>query len=127
VLLGQPVTRKARRSLTANVASRFWISLRRSAGLSLFSKYFVEHLLVERQIRHQLFQPAVLVLELPELLDLARRHLAEPFLPPVPGLLADPKLPTDLHHRGAVIHLLQGQGDLLVRKSALPHGLILSS
>ena len=127
MLLGQPVTRKARRSLTANVASKFRISLRRSAGLSLFSEHFVEHLLVERQICHQLLQPPVLVLELLELLDFARSHPAELLLPAIEGLLADPELPTDFRHRGAVLHLLQRQGDLLVRKSTLPHGLILSS
>jgi len=96
------------------------------AGFSLFLEHFVKHLLVEREIRHQALQPTILVLELLHLLDLARRHLAE-LLPAVERLLGDPELPADVCNGGSVIHLLQGQSDLLIRKSTLSHGLIPSS
>ncbi len=64
-------------------------------------------LLVQRQVRHQALQAAVLLLELLQLLDLAGFHLAELLLPSVEGLLADSKLPAQLRNRQSVLGLLQ--------------------
>jgi hypothetical protein len=81
-------------------------------------------MLVEREVGHQALQAAVLLFELLELLDLARRHLTELLLPPIERLLGNPELSADFGNRRSVLDLLQGQGNLLIRETALSHGLI---
>jgi hypothetical protein len=97
----------------------------RSAGFSLLLEHLVECLLLECEISHKLLEALVLVLELPQLLDLARRPPDELLLPAREGLLADSQLPAGFNDRGTVPHLLQRQGDLLIRISTLLHGVIL--
>jgi hypothetical protein len=103
MLRGQPVTRRARRSLTASFARRFQVSRRRSAGFSrLFFQHFVKHLLVESEIRSQALRPPVLLLGLLHLLDPARRHFG------------DFELSTHFGHGCPVHYLLRCQRNLLV-------------
>lgn len=65
----------------------------------------MQHLAVQRQIRDNLLQPYILVLEL-LLLQLRRQHARVFFLPVEIGRLADPCLPADLRYRNALITLL---------------------
>jgi hypothetical protein len=101
------------------------VSLRGARLASVFfSQHFVKHLLVEREIGHQTLQPPVLIFELLQLPDLARRHLTKFLPPPVVRLLGDPELAADFGDRRSVLDLLLGQSDLLIRKSTPSHGLI---
>src|SRR5690606_13440631 len=65
----------------------------------------LQHLLVERQVRHDPLQPAVLLLELPQPLHLRRHQTAVLRLPIVVRRLADPRLAADLLHRRAFLAL----------------------
>jgi len=65
----------------------------------------LQHLLVERQIRHDPLQAPVLLLELAQPLHLTR-HQAGVFLIPIEiGRLADARLPADLLDRRAILTL----------------------
>jgi len=46
-------------------------------------------------------------------------------LPPIEGLLGHAHLPADFGDRGARLRVPQSQGDLLLRKRLLPHGVLL--
>jgi hypothetical protein len=56
---------------------------------------------------HQLFQPAILFLELFHLPGLIRLHTNILFLPSIEGLFADPHLANHLHNRHSQLRLLQ--------------------
>src|SRR5262244_659148 len=62
----------------------------------LSADYVLQHLLVERQVSHDLLQLAVLLLELTQSLHLRRHQPAVLLTPIVVGRLADPRLATDL-------------------------------
>lgn len=79
-------------------------------------------MLVERQIGHELLQPVVFILHLPESAQLADPQMGELFLPEVDRGLADPQLPGDVTGRGAALDLPQRIGNLLLGKLRFLHG-----
>src|SRR5271155_921203 len=91
-------------------------------ALEFFSEHVLQHRLVQRQIRHDAFQPCISLahlLELPYLIDLQPRVL---LLPPIEGLFGDPHLPDQLRDRYAQFCLLQNGHDLFHSKPSLLHG-----
>lgn len=77
--------------------------------------------MVQRQVGHDLFQPAVLVLELLQPLHLVRQQACVFFLPVEVGRLADPCLSTDLGNRRAFLPLLDDERLLRVLKLRCLH------
>jgi hypothetical protein len=73
--------------LTAKAVVRNGTSLRIRAGLRLLSYDLLKHLLVEREVGDELFELAVLLLELAHLAQLAHAHTGVLGLPSVEGLL----------------------------------------
>lgn len=78
-------------------------------------------MLVERQVCHQVLQPAILVLELLESLGFAHGHPAVLRPPAVERLGRDPQLAAKLAHPYAAFGLLEGPDDLLLAESSLAH------
>jgi hypothetical protein len=72
-------------------------------------------------IRQQLLQTGVLLLQLPQPLNIVGVHAAGTLTPGANPLFADAVLPGDLGHRLAV-GLAQDANHLLLGKSSLPHG-----
>lgn len=102
-----------------------WASTRSAAGFSLFSKHFLEHLLVEREIGYDRLQAPVLILDLFHALDLARLDRSVLPAPAVEGVLADAELAAHLFDLHARARLLEGEGDLLLAELRSLHGLVL--
>jgi hypothetical protein len=82
---------------------------------------------VERQVRDQSFEPAVLVLERSQPTQLAHAEMCVLLLPDVEGRFADAQLPADIG-RGRTSHdLAKGVRDLLFPELDFFIGPILSS
>lgn len=64
---------------------------------------------MESQIRHDLLQPGVLLLDLAQTLHLRRQHARVLLLPIEVGRLADPWLATDLRGRRSIVTLLEDE------------------
>src|SRR5262249_55730812 len=90
-------------------------------ALPLFSERLLQDRLVECQVGDDLLQLAILLAELAQLADLGGAEIAEPLLPPVVGLLADPVLAAQLNHRHAAVPLPEDVHHLLRRELARPH------
>src|SRR5271166_989895 len=71
-------------------------------------------------LRHQLFQPPIFHLELPQALDIARLQTTEALAPGVDRLLAD-VLPLGHRRPRIAIRLSDDRHHLLFRKSSFPH------
>src|SRR5262245_9565387 len=65
-----------------------------------FSQRILEDDLVNGEVRHNRFQPPILLAELPELADLGDPETTKSLLPPVERRLADPQLAANLFNRG---------------------------
>ena len=82
----------------------------------LSADHVLQHRLVERQIRHDLLQLAVLFLELAQPFHLRWRQASVLLASIVVGRLANPRLATDLAHRRVFLSLPQNEGNLRLRK-----------
>ena len=69
----------------------------------------LQHLAVQRQIGHELLQPAILILELLQPLHLGRQKAGILLLPVEGSRLADACLAADLSYRRAVFALLDDE------------------
>src|SRR5690606_21740775 len=92
----------------------------------LFSQELVQHLDVERLVSDDALEAAVLLLQLPQSLRLARLHAAVLPLPAVERGRGDAMLTTQIIDRGAGVCLAENSYDLLVCEPALPHPVLLS-
>src|SRR5262249_16180961 len=77
--------------------------------------------LVQRQVGDDLLELAILLAQLAQLADLGRAEIAEPLLPSVERLLADPVLPAELDHEHTGVALAQDVDHLLGRELARSH------
>ena len=75
----------------------------------------------EAELCRQLLQPAVLVGELLQFVDLLRLKPAILLLPAIEGLLRNPHLPDQVGHIQPHLHLLQNRNNLPSRKPLLLH------
>src|SRR5690606_33208913 len=91
------------------------------AGSPLFSNDLLEHLLIQRQIRHHTLQALVLLLERFEPLGLGSLHPAVLLLPAIERLLADVVPPADLTRRLGDLGLLEHRDDLRLGEPLLLH------
>src|SRR6185503_1847011 len=100
----------------------------RASGL--FSDQLLQGLVIQREIRHQPLQPAILMLELPQPPSLIDFKAAVLGLPPVERLLADAVPATELGRLAAGLGLFQDPDDLLfgepfpTHRGALPAGIL---
>jgi hypothetical protein len=97
---------------------------RRGAVVTTFFNHVLEHGLVQGQLRDQLLQSRVLVLELPHLPNLIRLQASIRFLPAIESLLTDADLANQLGDRQASLRLLQHRHKLLDCKPLSLHGQI---
>src|SRR5690606_13939464 len=81
---------------------------------------------VERLVSDDALEAAVLLLQLPQSLRLARLHAAVLPLPAVERGRGDAMLTTQIIDRGAGVCLAENSYDLLVCEPALPHPVLLS-
>jgi uncharacterized protein YjbJ (UPF0337 family) len=89
--------------------------------LPFFSSHLFQDVDVERQVGHDLLQPAILLLEVPEPFHIGGLQRAEVFPPGVQGLRTDAVLLGDLRD-GLLIRLPQDPDHLLFRESTFSHG-----
>jgi len=82
-------------------------------ALELFSDDLLQHVAIERQIRHELLQLAVLLAQLPQLSQFTQTYPAVLSLPGVKCLLANPELPADLRRFFSTFRLPQRLQNLL--------------
>jgi len=92
---------------------------RRRAAFRLFFEDLLEHVLVQTQIGHQALELAVLLHKLPKAGQLGDPHPGELTLPPVEGLLGDPRPAAYLQSGNAALSLPERRHDLLVRERLL--------
>src|SRR5690606_41687144 len=81
----------------------------------------LQHLLVQREVRHQLAKPQVLLLELLQPFHLRRHQPAVLRSPAIVGLDRYSGLTTDLLHRRTFLRLPQDEGDLLLTEPRSSH------
>ena len=70
--------------------------------------------LIQRQIGHELLEPAVLFVSLSQPPNLGDGHPTVPFPPDVVRRLTDPELAHHIKDRGPCVNLPQGRRDLLI-------------
>src|SRR5207253_5313064 len=87
----------------------------------LFCQHRPQRLHVQRLLGHHLFQPPVLIFQLPQPSRFPDVQPAVLRLPAVVGLIADPVLPADFSHRQPRFHFHQNPNDLLLAESTFPH------
>src|SRR5262249_48342149 len=75
-----------------------------------------EHVLVEREIGDQAFQPGVFILELPDPPYFVHAEMPVALLPDVERGLTDAELATHIRHRRPRLGLAERVGNLLLRK-----------
>src|SRR5215467_4998240 len=80
----------------------------RASGV--FSQRLRQHVLVEREIGDEPFEPMVFLLELPESSQLAHPQVGILLLPRIERRLAHAQLPADVPDRGAALDLAQRVG-----------------
>jgi hypothetical protein len=115
----------ARRSLIPN-ASRRWATASASPRASpLLSHEVLQGRVVQHGISQQPFQPRVLILERLQPLGLRDFRPTELGLPFVDARVADATLAAQIGDRNAGLMLLQDSDDLLFRKAATLHALVL--
>src|SRR6266487_3432932 len=86
----------------------------------VFCGIFLHHLDLEITLGHQLLQPRVLRLELPQAPDIGRLQAAETLAPSVDRLLADP-VPLGHRRNLIAIRLADDRDHLLFRESTFAH------
>ncbi|MGA8099722.1 MAG: hypothetical protein WB810_13795 [Candidatus Cybelea sp.] len=82
----------------------------------------MQDLTIERQIRHETFEPCVFIAQLAQLSDLWRSKAAEALTPRVKGRFGNLELAGDIGDRRAGFGLAQGRGDLFVGVAGLARG-----
>ena len=100
-------------------------SARRCVGLRLFSECLGQHVLVEGEIGDPLFQPAILILHLPQPAELTDTQVGVFLFPEVERRLADAELARDVTSGRAALGLPDGVGDLLLGEFRALHGPLL--
>jgi hypothetical protein len=91
---------------------------------SLVSQEILQHLEVERLIRHDPLQPPVLVFQLLQAPGLRSIQPSVLLPPPIERCLRDPLASSNLCDLGTGVRFLQDADDLLVGESTLSHGLL---
>jgi hypothetical protein len=86
------------------------------AGLRLFSQGLREHVLVEREVGDEPFQPPILLLQLPEPTQFAHPQVSVLLLPGVKRGVTHPELPAEVVDRGAGFCLSDRVHDLFLRE-----------
>lgn len=81
-----------------------------------------ENVFVERQIRDHPLQSRILVLERPQLPQLADTQVGVLLLPDIERSFADAELPSDIRRGRAAFDLAEGVRDLLFGELRLLHG-----
>ena len=81
-------------------------------ALDFFSQCLRQHVLVEREIRHEPFQPAVLLFHLQQSPQFAHVEMRAFLLPGIKRLLGNPELMTDIANAGTRLGLTEGIDDL---------------
>ncbi len=94
-------------------------------AVTVLSNYQLQRVFVQRQVRHQPFQPGVLIPQLLQLLRLGHFQTAALLLPGVDGVLRHAHLPRHLVRLPPGLHLLHRADDLRFRMRALAHPLLL--
>ena len=74
-------------------------------------------MLVEREIRHQAFEPGVLLFHLPQPAEFAHAQMRIRLLPRIEGGVTDAELPAEIADRGTTLGLPDGLDDLLFGES----------
>src|SRR5271157_5527318 len=92
-----------------------------SAGLPLFCDHRLQRLLVQRQVRHQVLQPPVLLFQSPQRPRLAHLHPAVLCLPAVEAPLRDAMPATQLARIGPCFRFPQNGDDLFFVEATLAH------
>src|SRR6185295_12853088 len=95
-------------------------------ALDFFCEDFLEDVLIERQVGHQLLQTVVLFFQLLEPTEFAHAHPTVLLLPIVEGRFADAHLPAYIRHLLSSFHTLQRVDNLLIAMTLLLHGSVLS-
>ncbi len=70
----------------------------------------LQHLLAQRQVRHDPLQPSILFLELAQALPLQGQQPGALLAPVIEGRIADAGLPADLQNRRSLLSLAQDEG-----------------
>lgn len=93
-------------------------------AVQIFSRDFLQHLAIEREIRHQAFQLGILLTELPQFSQFTEAQPRILALPHVKRLLADADLPAHIHPSRATLCSPQGGQNLClgVPSSGPPSG-----
>src|SRR5688500_8659708 len=95
-------------------------------ALDFFCEDFLEDVLVQGQVGHQLLQTVILFFELLEPPQLTHAHSTILFLPVVEGRIADAHLPANIRRRFSCFYALQRVDNLLITMPLLLHGSVLS-
>ncbi len=74
-------------------------------------------MLVEREVGHQPFQPAVFFFYLPQPAEFTHAQVREFLLPRIEGSVTDAELPAEIADRGTTLGLPDGIDDLLFGES----------
>ena len=88
----------------------------------LFSDYFPQDVLVERQVGHHALQSCVLITQLAQITQFGQAELVVPLLPKIKARLADAQLSAHFGGRRSALRLVQRVGDLLVGELLALHG-----
>ena len=87
-------------------------------ALDFFSQGLRQHVLVEREVGHEPFQPAVFFFHLPEPAQFAHAQVRVLLFPGVEGGVTDAELPAEVADGGASFGLADGIDDLLFGESS---------
>ncbi|AMJ65959.1 hypothetical protein AXW84_11340 [Hymenobacter sp. PAMC 26628] len=87
-------------------------------------EHILQHLLVEAQVRHELFEMLIFFLQLLEPPQFGHAQTTVLFLPVVVGGLADAHLAAHLRDGHARIRLAQGKHDLSLGKLGFFQGIV---
>lgn len=85
-------------------------------ALDFFSQGLRQHVLVEREVGDEPFQPAVFFLQLPETSQLAHTQMRVLLLPGVERGVTHPELPAKVADGGAGVDLSDRVHDLFLRE-----------
>ena len=104
-------TLQARPMLAFQITRISSTSSRRRAAARLSADHVLQHLLVERRIGNDPFQPTVFLLELLQALNLRTHQPATKLLPTIKCLLRNPCLPANLLNANTFLCLTQCKRD----------------
>src|SRR3954454_3826303 len=125
VMRQQPMALHARRSLIPNASRRWTTAFRFPAGVTTSFPKVVQRRVVEHGIGQQPLQSRVLVFQRPQPFSLGDIQAAESGLPFVDARVAHAVLAAQIGDCDAGLVLLQYPDDLLFRKAAALHALVL--